>query len=438
MTTFLKGDSSAEITLVLAEGCDYSGKTLYLSYQGALRVFPVIEAGGTVAFSFTAKETASMSLGAYPVRVWLKGEDGGTVTIHNGAVKLRVTDCVADVRSDEAMYLDVRGGLYGIEGLPERYTDEDLRRKIHEILRRLGGTVAAFALAILPAFGATVDVQTAPKGTIYNDEQVVTNVVVDVSDLVTTGQLATAVGAIPAPDFTVSNDTLVATIEATAPAPGDYANVSNAAMSAVQPVAFTNYATRAEIDAGWWSEWELSGSKYNSSDTYTIGYSGGVWEITTTGEHWGAEAPEDATYINFRGGELIITRHRVAAPIPAKTSQLENDAGFVTQTYNPDTNRVVIGDSLETNPTKSLVCIGGSAKSTGLMSTALGFGAFALGDYSLALGGSDANGMGNQSIGFNNQTFYGYSTAVGVENVASGLGASAFGGSNKVYPKRRS
>lgn len=38
----------------------------------------------------------------------------------------------------------------------------------------------------------------------------------------------------PTPDFTTGNETLVATIAATAPAPGDYATVSNRAMSALQ------------------------------------------------------------------------------------------------------------------------------------------------------------------------------------------------------------
>ena len=185
MTNILKGDSSAEITLAVAQGCDYSGKTLHVEYQGARRSFFGVAAGGTVSFAFSAKETASMSLGAYPVRVWFRGEDGSIATIHNGAVKLRVTDCVADVRSDEAMYLDVRGGLHGLEGLPDRWNEHDLKEKIDEIIRRLGGTVAMLLACALPAFGAgPLTVQTAPKGEVYNDQPVVTNVTFDASGLV--------------------------------------------------------------------------------------------------------------------------------------------------------------------------------------------------------------------------------------------------------------
>ena len=43
-----------------------------------------------------------------------------------------------------------------------------------------------------------------------------------------------AIAEIPVPDFSPSNATLVATIEKTSPAPGDYATVSNRAMSALQ------------------------------------------------------------------------------------------------------------------------------------------------------------------------------------------------------------
>ena len=336
MTTFLKGDSSAEITLVLAEGCDYSGKTLYLSYQGALRVFPVIEAGGTVAFSFTAKETASMSLGAYPVRVWLKGEDGGTVTIHNGAVKLRVTDCVADVRSDKAMYLDVRGGLYGLDGLPDRWNENDLKAKIDEIIRRLGGTVALLLFCVLPAFCAgPLTVQTAPKGEVYNDAHIVTNVDFDVSaleakaDATNTYTKAETDAAIvrlaPTPDFTTGNTQLVATIEATAPAPGNYLAVSNAAMNAL---------SRADAEAGF-TEWRVYDPAGEPAEQFLISYADGMWTLRIS-DRFTAEVagPPDAERLNFSddGIERAATRTRLPtmADLPTDNAQLANGAGYVT------------------------------------------------------------------------------------------------------------
>ena len=113
MTTFLKGNTTAAITLALADGYDYSGKTVNLEYQGVRRTFTGCVAGGTLDFSFAAEETASMSLGAYPVRVWIEG-GGEIVTVHNADVKLKVTDCIADVHGGSAIYLDLHGWLHGI------------------------------------------------------------------------------------------------------------------------------------------------------------------------------------------------------------------------------------------------------------------------------------------------------------------------------------
>ena len=216
MTTILKGDTSKAITIALSDGFDYSGKTVVVEYQGVRRSFSNAVAGGDITFSFAAEETAPMSLGTYPVRVWIEG-GGEVVTVHNADVKLCVTDCIADVHGGGAIYLDVHGGLHGIEGLPERYTDDDLRRKINEILRRGGGVVAALLLCATAAFGASVEVQTAPKGTIYNDQPVVTNVTVDVSDKADKTN-------------TYSKAETDAKIVELAPPPGNYNAVSNAAM----------------------------------------------------------------------------------------------------------------------------------------------------------------------------------------------------------------
>lgn len=246
MTTFLKGDTTAAITLALADGFDYSGKTVNLEYQGVRRTFTGCVAGGTLTFAFAAEETAPMSLGAYPVRVWIEG-GGEVLTVHNADVKLRVTDCIADVHGGGAIYLDVHGGLHGIEGLPERFTDEDLRSKVNEIVRRLGGVAALLVLFALPAVGASVTVQTARKGSIYNDGLVVTNVQLDTSGLLTEHQDIS--GKADKADTYTKAETDAKIVEL-APAPGNYATVSNKAMTAIQEhqslwpavAASTNYA----------------------------------------------------------------------------------------------------------------------------------------------------------------------------------------------------
>lgn len=71
--------------------------------------------------------------------------------------------------------------------LPERFNDDEARDKMNTILSRLKSGVAAVALLLgAAAYGAGVIVQTAPKRVIYNDEQVVTNVVFDETGLLRT------------------------------------------------------------------------------------------------------------------------------------------------------------------------------------------------------------------------------------------------------------
>ena len=72
-----------------------------------------------------------------------------------------------------------------VEPLPERFTDEDVRTRFNQLVSAAKGASAAIAALLLCAttYGAGVTVQTAPKGTIYNDEHIVTNVVFDATGL---------------------------------------------------------------------------------------------------------------------------------------------------------------------------------------------------------------------------------------------------------------
>ena len=197
MIKILKGDTSADISFALAEGFDYSGATVHVEYQGAVKTFTGCAAGDVLALRFSADETAVMSLGSYPVVVRITNPSGLMKTIQNSNTKICVTDDPAEV-SGGAIALDVKGTLYGIEDLPERWTEADIVAKLREIMRR-GGAVLC-ALLTFSAFGASV--QTARKDAIHNDEQIVTNVIFDA-----------------APDFTTNNQTLVDTIVAKSPPP---------------------------------------------------------------------------------------------------------------------------------------------------------------------------------------------------------------------------
>ena len=184
MTKILKGDTSPSVQLVLAEGFDYTGATVEVRYQGAVRTFTGRHAGETIAFSFSAEETAPMVLGAFPVTVRIATANGGFFTVDNGGVKIAVTDDPAEVWVDGVIAVDAHGMLYGITDLPAHYTDKDVVAKIREIMRRGGAMLCALFMCGF-AFGASV--QTAQKQDIWNDGQIVTNV--DFTGLATTAQL---------------------------------------------------------------------------------------------------------------------------------------------------------------------------------------------------------------------------------------------------------
>ena len=142
MTKILKGEESAYISLKLQYNPDFQfiECNVEITYQGVKRRFSGITSGDIVNFRFTPEETASMLLGVWPVTVKVITVDGKVTTLANNNNRIEVTDCAEDVRSSDPIVADVNG-LFGIDGIPERYTDEDLRDKVNEIISRLGGKV---------------------------------------------------------------------------------------------------------------------------------------------------------------------------------------------------------------------------------------------------------------------------------------------------------
>ena len=75
-----------------------------------------------------------------------------------------------------------RRDFEGLDPIPERFTDEDVRRHHNELLDRLShGRVLARVLAILSfvstAFGGAVEFESKRKGDVYNDERIVVGLV---------------------------------------------------------------------------------------------------------------------------------------------------------------------------------------------------------------------------------------------------------------------
>ena len=88
-----------------------------------------------------------------------------------------------------------------------------------------------------------------PMATRQAATNIAQHVVAEATPGIVAAAVSNAVAAVPAPDYSTGNTQLVATIEATAPAPGNYATVSNRAMTALQSYTETDPAFSAWADA---------------------------------------------------------------------------------------------------------------------------------------------------------------------------------------------
>ena len=85
--------------------------------------------------------------------------------------------------------------------------------------------------------------------------------------------------------------------------------------------------TRAEVEAGWWSEWVVRdhGSIITNAEIIYFPATG-YWQASVDGDYVdGMNGSADATYLEFaESGKYLLTatRHRVAAPVPTKPSDI--------------------------------------------------------------------------------------------------------------------
>ena len=394
----LKGDTSAEIVLSIGEGFPVSECTLLADFCGIRREFHDVVSGGNVTLAFSADETANFPLGTSKVMFSLRNAAGEVCTFP--WAKIKVTDCPADVY-DAAITIDP--ATLEVEALPPRFNDEDVRERLNAVINWMKRTASVVALLALPAFGDILTVQTAPKGTTYNDERVVTNVTFDaagftndVCNIVTNVsrdwlcELGTLGKAPSGPYWTgrlynsdgISSCRCVLDYNSSAmkwhlydDAEGgvinqqtrgredstrlvfEFADDSTAAtvlgtnkivlvrtgllsdflrLEDLPPL--TNYATRAELDTGWWSEWAIPtglssvvGLKWEREGWCPVGRDG-----YACGVHQGDENSDCLTWdSSISADAFTATRHRVAAPVPMKMSDLTNDTGYLTAEYDP-------------------------------------------------------------------------------------------------------
>ena len=125
--------------------------------------------------------------------------------------------------------------------------------------------------------------------------------------------------------------------------PLSVSQLENDAGYLTQHQSLSAYATSAQITEGWWSEWTFSDGgthmlqgPFEEHDEYfyTVpndGGSVGTSQIFATEQE--AIAASSLTFESFTPA-LTATRHRVAAPIPVKTSDLINDTSMISVTWS--------------------------------------------------------------------------------------------------------
>ena len=211
-----------------------------------------------------------------------------------------------------------------------------------EYVDRRDGEVAA---ALVPATNAAV---TASKA--YTDSRFAptTNAAVTASKAYTDSKF----DAVPEPDFTPSNAVLRATIEGVAPAPGNYAMVSNRAMTALQ--SHQSLAGKIDIMNGWSRYLTLIDATVWEGLSFTTALPGhGVWTMypgrisTPDGD---IEIPSASGTLALTsqipsGGvnpeDLVSATNNLSKTIPNNIVRTANDATLVHCDNGTCTNPIV-------------------------------------------------------------------------------------------------
>lgn len=167
--------------------------------------------------------------------------------------------------------------------------------------------------------------------------------------------ITAAVGAIPTPDFSATNADLVATIQAVAPAPGDYATVSNRAMSALQSYTETDPTVPAwakeqnapaEIDPtvpAW--------AKAANKPVYTpaeVGAAASSHQHASTDVTGLAAVATSGSYADLSGKPAIPT-------VPSVVSAFRNDAGYINASTATNIAENVGGGGVDDQTVSNLI-----------------------------------------------------------------------------------
>lgn len=110
--------------------------------------------------------------------------------------------------------------------------------------------------------------------------------------------------------------------------------VSGAVFAAVDAVrdSLSAYPTTSAVEEGWWTEWTIVPEISNLS----IRFGENGWTLYQFGIHESLpKGDENSTFLSWQEGidaayTVSAYRHRVASPVPVKTSDLTNDSAYTT------------------------------------------------------------------------------------------------------------
>jgi hypothetical protein len=145
----LQGDTSATISLRLADGYDYAGCWLDVEVFGKKITMELPSAGSVIDVKFTAGETEKVALGTHRVFFTVRNAAGDKKSLP--WAKIKVTDAPAEIASPA---ISIDPATLGDIDMTDADSLGDMKRKHNSLLALLRGGALALAVAFFTAYGA--------------------------------------------------------------------------------------------------------------------------------------------------------------------------------------------------------------------------------------------------------------------------------------------